>query len=93
MAWQIKVKFSGKSFTVHDKLANSNIRNLFDQYVVDGKITSFETYIVDETTKIQTIVYKDKATYDTYRSDLLSIESDSDNFNGFTVEMIEQTEV
>ena len=91
MAWQIKVKFSGKSST--EQSTNNDIRNLFDQYVVDGKITSFEKEIVDETTKIQTIVYKDKATYDTYRSDLLSIESDSDNFNGFTVEMIEQTEV
>ena len=91
MAWQIKAKFSGKSST--ERSTNNDIRNLFDQYVVDGKITSFEKEIVDETTKIQTIVYKDKATYDTYRSDLLSIKSDSDNFNGFTVEMIEQTEV
>ena len=57
MAWQIKVKYSGKSSA--EQSTNNDIRNLFDQYVVDGKITSFEKEIVDETTKIQTIVYKD----------------------------------
>ena len=54
MAWQIKVKYSGKSSA--EQSTNNDIRNLFDQYVVDGKITSFEKEIVDETTKIQTIV-------------------------------------
>ena len=91
MAWQIKVKYSGKSSA--EQSTNNDIRNLFDQYVVDGKITSFEKEIVDETTKIQTIVYKDKQTYTDYVGELGTIESDSDNFNGFKIEVIEQTEV
>ena len=91
MAWQIKVKYSGKSSA--EQSTNNDIRNLFDQYVVDGKITSFEKEIVDETTKIQTIVYKDKQTYTDYVCELGAIESDSDNFNGFKIEVIEQTEV
>ena len=91
MAWQIKVKYSGKSSA--EQSTNNDIRNLFDQYVVDGKITSFEKEIVDETTKIQTIVYKDKQTYTDYVGELGAIESDSDKFNGFKIEVIEQTEV
>lgn len=91
MAWQIKVRYTGKTAT--EKSSNNEIRNLFDQYVVDGKITSFDKEIIDETTKIQTIVYKDKDTYTEYVGALGSIESDSDNFNGFAIEVIEQTEV
>ena len=50
--------------------------------------------VIDENTKVDTIVFRNKADYDTYRANIDSlIGGDETKFSDHTVEVIEQVEV
>ena len=94
MAWQIKVRMTGQP-AVNDIGLSAEAKSLFDTAKSEGIIVSQDREVIDENTKVDTIVFRDKAAYDTYRANIDSLigGGDETKFSDHTVEVIEQVEV
>ena len=93
MAWQIKVRMTGQP-AASDIGLSAEAKSLFDTAKSEGIIVSQDREVIDENTKVDTIVFRNKADYDTYRANIDSlIGGDEPKFSAHTVEVIEQVEV
>ncbi len=99
MAWQVKIRYTGAPadesvLKVGDGTLGSDLQTLFDDNVVAGNILNQSREVVDATTKIDTIIYKDQTAYDNYRSGIDGIiNGDDTKYSNQTVEVLEQKEV
>ena len=99
MAWQVKIRYTGAPadesvLKVGDGTLGSDLQTLFDDNVVAGNILNQSREVVDATTKIDTIIYKDQTAYDNYRSCIDGIiNPDDTKYSNQTVEVLEQKEV
>ena len=99
MAWQLKIRYTGAPadesvLKVGDGTLGSDLQKLFNDNVVAGNILNQSREVVDATTKIDTIIYKDQTAYDNYRSGIDGIiNGDDTKYSNQTVEVLEQKEV
>jgi len=93
MAWQVKIKYTNTAGVTHK--VGDDVKNLFNQYVQDGHILSNTSEEINDTEKLQTLVFASEQKYTDYRNDLnTAIGGDATKFSDDnSVEIIEQKEV